>query len=261
MDVLEQEPVTKKLLKLNDFSLVASTANGTGSQTANLTLLRSFFQMGIPVHGKNIFPSNIQGLPTWYHIRVSHEGYIGRQHPEILVAFNPTTVYDDVNELPSGGLCIYNDAIKGIPQRDDISYYGLPVKELIKDIDVPVQRKPYIANMVYVGALAYLLDIPLSIVESALLAQFGGRQKLVDSNMPVVSNTHEWCTANLDNQDIFKVEALNKTTGQIMMTGNEAGALGAIFGGVSVAAWYPITPSTSFIDALKEYLPQLRKDD
>lgn len=263
MDVLEQEQASsaQQIPRINDFSLVASTANGTGSQTANLTLLRSFFQMGIPVHGKNIFPSNIQGLPTWYHIRVSHEGYIGRREPEILIAFNPATIYEDVNDLPSGGICVYNSAIKGLPERTDISYYGIPVTELIKDIDVPVKRKPYIANMVYVGALAYLLDIPLSIVESALLSQFGGRQKLVDSNMPVISNTHTWCSENVEKQSRFKVETLNETEGLIMMSGNEAGALGSIFGGVSVAAWYPITPSTSFIDALKEYLPQLRQND
>ncbi len=262
MDVLEREEANQQASAVvNDFALVAATANGTGSQTANLTLLRSFKRMGIPVHGKNIFPSNIQGLPTWYHIRVSHEGFIARKHPSILVAFNPATVYEDVNDLPAGGVCIYNDAIKGLPKRDDIHFYALPVKELIKDVDVPVQRKPYVANMTYVGALAFLLNIPLAKVEEALLAQFGGRQKLVNSNMPVVTSTFEWCQENLSKTDAFSVEPLNKTEGQIMMTGNEAGALGAIFGGASVAAWYPITPSTSFIDAFKEYLPQLRQSE
>lgn len=262
MDVLEREEANQQASAVvNDFALVAATANGTGSQTANLTLLRSFKRMGIPVHGKNIFPSNIQGLPTWYHIRVSHEGFIARKHPSILVAFNPATVYEDVNDLPSGGVCIYNEAINGLPKRDDIHYYTLPVKELIKDVDVPVQRKPYVANMTYVGALAFLLNIPLAKVEEALLAQFGGRQKLVNSNMPVVTSTFEWCQENLTKTDAFSVEPLDKTEGQIMMTGNEAGALGAIFGGASVAAWYPITPSTSFIDAFKEYLPQLRQSE
>lgn len=260
MDVLEREEAYTSPTSpvINDFSLVAATANGTGSQTANLTLLRSFFKMGIPVHGKNIFPSNIQGLPTWYHIRVSHEGFIARRPPEILVAFNPMTVYEDTNDLPSGGVCIYDDSIKGIPERNDISYYPVAVAELIKDIDVPVQRKPYIANMVYVGALAYLLKIPLNIVEESLSVQFGGRQKLVASNMPVVSKTFAWCQENLTKTDPYEVSPMNATEGLIMMTGNEAGALGAIFGGVSVAAWYPITPSTSFIDALKEFLPKLR---
>ncbi|MCA9838434.1 MAG: 2-oxoacid:acceptor oxidoreductase subunit alpha [Trueperaceae bacterium] len=262
MDVMEREVAQRPASPIvNDFSLVAATANGTGSQTANLTLLRSFFKMGIPVHGKNIFPSNIQGLPTWYHIRVSHEGFIARRPPEILVAFNPTTIYEDAKDLPSGGVCIYDSGIKGLPERNDITYYALPVSELIKDIDVPVQRKPYIANMVYVGALAFLLKIPLEVVEEALSVQFGGRQKLVASNLPVVTKTYDWCKENLQKTDPYEVAPLNKTDGLIMMTGNEAGALGSIFGGVSVSAWYPITPSTSFIDALKEFLPKLRKTD
>ena len=262
MDVLERvQPPEKRAAVVNNFSLVAATANGTGSQTANLTLLRSFFKMGIPVHGKNIFPSNIQGLPTWYHIRVSHQGYVARLEPELLIAFNPATVYDDVNQLPPGGVCLVDQAIKGVPERDDVTYYPLNVKDLIKDVDVPVQRKPYIANMVYVGAAAQLLGIPLEVVEEALGAQFGYRQKLVDMNMGVVRSAASWAGANLDKTDPYRVEPLDKTDGLIMMTGNEAGALGSVFGGVSVAAWYPITPSTSFIDALREYLPQLRQEE
>lgn len=245
---------------INDFSLVVATANGTGSQTANLTLLRSFFKLGIPVHGKNIFPSNIQGLPTWYHIRVSHEGYIARKPSEILVAFNPATAHEDLQELPSGGVCIYNADLKNLPKRNDITYYPVPVGELIAGIDVPVKRKPYIANMTYVGVVAWMLGVPLEVVEEALGAQFDYRQKLVESNMQVVRRAHAWATENLHKQDPFRLEPMNKTEGLIIMTGNEAGALGAVFGGVSVAAWYPITPSTSFMDALREFLPKLRKD-
>lgn len=246
---------------INDFSLVVATANGTGSQTANLTLLRSFFKLGIPVHGKNIFPSNIQGLPTWYHIRVSHEGYIARRPSEILVAFNPATAHEDVQELPSGGVCIYNADLKNLLQRDDLVYYRVPVGELIAGIDVPVKRKPYLANMAYVGVVAWMLETPLEVVEEALGAQFGYRQKLVDSNMLVVRRAHVWATENLSKQDPFRLEPMNKTEGLIVMTGNEAGALGAVFGGASVAAWYPITPSTSFMDALREFLPKLRQDE
>ncbi|HHO56168.1 MAG TPA: 2-oxoacid:acceptor oxidoreductase subunit alpha, partial [Trueperaceae bacterium] len=137
MQALKESQKIKKDTIVNDFSLVVATANGTGSQTANLTILRSFFNMGIPVHGKNIFPSNIQGLPTWYHIRVSKDGYVSRKPSELLIAFNPTTITKDINELPSGGVCIYNSDIKGLPERDDISFYPLPVKELIKDIKMP----------------------------------------------------------------------------------------------------------------------------
>ncbi len=264
MDVLERESFSAQENRapvVNDFSLVAATVNGTGSQTANLTLLRAFFKMGIPVHGKNIFPSNIQGLPTWYNIRVSFEGYVARRPPELLVAFNPTTVSEDVTNLPPGGVCIYNTAIKGLPQRGDLTYYGLPVDELIKDVDVPVKRKPYIANMVYVGAVAQLLGISLEVIEEALGAQFGRRQKLVDSNMVVVKGAYDWTAENLGKNDPYRVEPMNETDGLIMMTGNEAGALGAVFGGASVSAWYPITPSTSFIDALRDFLPKLRNED
>ena len=265
MDVLERtEQVVNnenRSPRVNDFSIVAATANGTGSQTANLTLLRAFFKMGIPVHGKNIFPSNIQGLPTWYNIRVSHKGYVARQPAELLVAFNPATLHEDVAALPSGGVCVYNSSLRGVPERADISFYGLPVSELIADADVPVKRKPYIANMVYVGGVASLIDIPLEIIEEALGAQFGYRQKLVASNMAVVTKAYNWAQENLSKQDPFRVEAMNKTDGLIMMTGNEAGALGSVFGGVSVSAWYPITPSTSFIDALRDYLPKLRMQD
>lgn len=260
MQALKKNQESKKEAIVNDFSLVVATANGTGSQTANLTILRSFFKMGIPVHGKNIFPSNIQGLPTWYHIRVSKDGYVARKPSELLVAFNPTTITKDVNELPTGGVCIYNGDIKGIPERDDIDFYSLPVKELIKDVDMPPKQKSYIANMVYVGALAWLIDIPLDMIREGLSVQFGGRQKLVDINMPIVEEAYSWAKENLANQNRFKVEKMNKTDGLVMMTGNEAAALGAIYGGVSFVSWYPITPSTGVVDTLLKYLPKLRKD-
>ncbi len=263
MDVLERDQKLQQLRQpvVNDFSVVAATANGTGSQTANATILKSFFKLGIPVHGTNIFPSNIQGLPTWYSIRVSHEGYIARRPAEILVAFNPASLHEDIAELSAGGVCVYNADLKGLPRRDDLAMYGFPVSQLIADVQVGVKQKPYIANMVYVGALAWLLGIPLEVVEDALGAQFNFREKLVRLNMQVVTAAFDWANTNLTKTDPYRVEAMNKTDGLILMTGNEAAALGAIFGGVSVAAWYPITPSTSLIDALQEFLPQLRKEE
>ena len=245
---------------VNDFSLCVATANGTGSQTANLTLLRSFFKMGIPVHGKNIFPSNIQGLPTWYHIRVSHQGYIARRPSELLVAFNPATLHEDIAQLPSGGVCFYNADLRYQPDRGDLTYYPVPVKELLAGFEIKGKIKEYIANMTYVGVVAYVLGVPLEVAHEALSHQFGGRQKLVDSNFPIVKAAYEWASANITKIDPYRVEPLNLTQGLITMTGNEAGALGAIFGGVSVAAWYPITPSTSFIDSLRDHLPGLRTD-
>ena len=254
------ELATETTAVVNDFSLVVATANGTGSQTANLTLLRTFFKMGIPVHGKNIFPSNIQGLPTWYHIRVSRDGYVAHRDPEILVAFNLATFHEDVAGMPAGGVCILNGDLPATVDRDDLIVYALPVKELIKATEVSVKLRDYIANMVYVGTLAYLLDLPLESVEEALSYQFGGRQKLIAPNMEVVQTAYDWAEANLDKRDPYRVEPMDRTDGLILMSGNEAGALGAVFGGVSLAAWYPITPSTSFIDALRGFLPQLRND-
>lgn len=263
MDVLERPQVSTNVAEpvVNDFCLVAATANGTGSQTANLTLLRSFFKMGIPVHGKNIFPSNIQGLPTWYHIRVSHEGYISRKEPELLVAFNAATLHEDIKTLPSGGVCIYNADFVGLPKREDVTFYGIPVKVLLEKTEVKGKAKDYIANMIYVGVVAYLLGIPLEVIEATLNHLFNGRQKLVASNLHMVTVAYDWAKENFVKTDPYRVEAMTKTQGLIMMTGNEAGALGSVFGGVSVGAWYPITPSTSFMDALREWLPKFRTDE
>ena len=243
---------------VNDFSIAVATANGTGSQTANLTLLRSFFKMGIPVHGKNIFPSNIQGLPTWYNIRVSHKGYIARRPAEILVAFNAATVAEDVATLPAGGVCVFNSELNADTTRQDLVYYGVPVKELLKGNPLKGKLRDYVANMTYVGVVAWLLGVPLETVEEALSFHFGRRQKLVDSNMAVVRDSYQWAETNLTKQDPYRVEPMNATDGLILMNGNEAGAIGALFGGASVAAWYPITPSTSFIDAFRAHAPRLR---
>lgn len=257
----EIEEAPDKPPVVNDFSIVVATANGTGSQTSNLALLRALFKMGIPVNGKNIFPSNIQGLPTWYHIRVSHEGFVARrQTAEILVAFNRQTVAEDIAELPEGGVCIYNADWRDVPLRDDTINYGLPVNQFLREAGVRGKFRDYMANMVYVGALAHLLAIDIDRIEEALSFHFGGRQNLVEQNMALVNKAHEWAATNLTKQDPYYVEAMDQTEGQILITGNEAGALGAIFGGLTVASWYPITPATSLADALDHYLPKLRRD-
>ena len=248
-------------LIVNDFAIVVATANGTGSQTANLAILRALFKMGIPVNGKNIFPSNIQGLPTWYHIRLSAEGYTGRRHTsELLVAFNQATFVQDVRTLPAGGICLYNADWRAVPQRDDITTYAIPVNEFIRDSGTKGKLKDYLANMVYVGALAHLLDIPLERLDEALSFLFKGKRRTVDSNMAIVRAAYEWAAANLPRNHPYRIEPLAATDGLIMMTGNEAAALGAVFGGVTFAAWYPITPSTSVIDTLNSYLEQYRRD-
>ncbi|VAW29893.1 2-oxoglutarate/2-oxoacid ferredoxin oxidoreductase, gamma subunit / 2-oxoglutarate/2-oxoacid ferredoxin oxidoreductase, alpha subunit [hydrothermal vent metagenome] len=255
------EAVVERPSVVNDFSIVAATANGTGSQTANSAILRALFKMGIPVNGKNIFPSNIQGLPTWYHIRVSHEGYVARRHTsEVLIAFNPTSVNDDIKSLPSGGICIHNGDWRTLPERDDITYYAIPVNQFVRKTGMKGKLKDYISNMVYVGAVAHLLEIPLEKIEDALDYHFKGRRKLVDSNMAVVKEAYEWTSESIQKTDPYRVEAMNATAGKIMIDGNEAAALGTVYGGVTFAAWYPITPSTSLIDGLNHYLPKLRRD-
>ena len=265
MAIAEAIPETAQVAErpsiINDFSIVVATANGTGSQTANLALLRAFFKMGIPVNGKNIFPSNIQGLPTWYHIRVSKDGYVARRHTsEILVAFNDATVHKDIEILPPGGVCIHNDDWRDLPERDDVIYYGVPVNTFVRETGMRGKLRDYIANMVYVGTVAYLLGVPLEAIDEALSYHFKGRRKLVDPNMNVVKAAYEWATENLEKVDPYAVEPMNETEGLITITGNEAAALGAVFGGATVAAWYPITPSTTVIDAFTAYTRQLRHD-
>ena len=266
MGVIEAIPKTQTDIEerpsvVNDFSIVVATANGTGSQTSNGAILRACFKMGIPVNGKNIFPSNIQGLPTWYHIRVSHEGYVAhRPTAEVLVAFNQVTVHEDVRKLPPGGVCLHNGDWRSVPQRDDITYYAIPVNKFVRATGMKGKLRDYIANMVYVGALAFLLDIPMQALDEALDYHFKGRRKLVDSNLDVIKAAHEWASENLQKTDPYRVSPMNETTGKIVMTGNEAAALGSVFGGVTFTAWYPITPSTSVVDALNGFLPRFRKD-
>ncbi len=247
---------------VNDFSIVVATANGTGSQTANLAIMRAIFKMGIPVNGKNIFPSNIQGLPTWYHIRVSGDGYVARRaNSEVLVAFNAATAIEDLQNLPSGGICIYRDDLKGFEPRDDVSMYPVPVTKLLKEIGAKGQFKDRYTNMLYVGVVAYLLNIDLAKVDLALDIHFKRRRKLVDMNMDVIRLCYNWAAENLTKTDPFVVAPLDKTEGKILMTGNDAAGLGTVFGGLTVCTWYPITPSTSMIDAVNAYLPRLRVDE
>lgn len=246
---------------VNDFSIVVATANGTGSQTSNLTLLRALFKMGIPVNGKNVFPSNIQGLPTWYHIRLSSEGYEARpDSSEVLVAFNRATAEEDIASVAPGGLCLYPAEWRDVTLREDVTNYALPVREFLRQAGVKGKIRDYLGNMVYVGVLSRLLDIDLSRIEEALSFHFDGREALVDQNMGIIRAAYEWAAENAEEQGSFRVTPMDATAGKFLITGNEAAALGAIFGGVTVTSWYPITPSTSLVDALNGFLPELRRD-
>ncbi len=246
---------------VNNFSIVAATVNGSGSQTANTTLLRALFKMGIPVSGKNLFPSNIQGLPTWFNIRVSKDGYTARREKsEILVAMNLATAAEDIANLPAGGVCILPSDWRLKEDRDDIIYYTLPVQQMAKDSGAAADRRPYVANMVYVGALTELLGIDPAEIEAALNFHFSGKAGPVNLNMGVVNAAIQYTKENITKRDPYRVERMNANAGKIIIDGNTAGALGAIFGGFTVAAWYPITPSTSLIDALSEHAKELRVD-
>jgi 2-oxoglutarate ferredoxin oxidoreductase subunit alpha len=258
--LVKEKPIISNSV-VNEFAITVGTVNGSGSQTSNLTILRALFKMGIPVSGKNIFPSNIQGLPTWYTIRVSGNGYLGRSdNSQIIVAMNPNTFSQDLDAVVPGGAFYYADRI-GLPiERNDISIYPMAVQDLVKEFDIPLRLRDYVANMVYVGVLAQLLGIDLDAIRQALEFHFNGKPKPVELNFNFIKLAFNWAAENLEKTDPYSVEPMGKTDGFIMADGNTAGALGAIYGGVQFAAWYPITPATSLPEALLKYLPELRVD-
>jgi 2-oxoglutarate/2-oxoacid ferredoxin oxidoreductase subunit alpha len=246
---------------VNDFAITFCTVNGSGSATANTTVMRSLFKMGIPVSGKNIFPSNIQGLPTWYTVRVNKDGFIGRvEKDDLIVAMNPATLQRDIEYLVPGGVVFYPEDFKIEQKREDVVYYSMPVKKLVRNTDVPPALKDFVANMVYVGVVAQVLGIELELVHYALDFHFKGKKTPVESNFGVVKAAYEWAAENLVKKDPYRVERMEKTEGMIMSDGNVAAALGTIYGGVQFVSWYPITPASSLPEALHEYLPVLRTD-
>ena len=250
--------VIKKII--NDFSITIATVNGSGSQTANVTLLRALFKMGVPISGKNLFPSNIQGQPTWYTIRLSKDGYIARRdEQEVVVSMNPASFVKDLASVSPGGAFFYADDIKAPIERNDISIYPMPTKTLARNSDVSPNLRDYIANMVYVGVLVQMLGITMVTIQQALTFHFKGKEGPINSNLGVIRAGAEWAAQNLKKSDPFFVENLDNTEGLIMSDGNTAGALGAIYGGIQFAAWYPITPASSLSESLNVYLPQLRK--
>jgi 2-oxoglutarate ferredoxin oxidoreductase subunit alpha len=247
--------------QVNNFSITVATVNGSGSQTSNLTILRALFKMGIPVSGKNLFPSNIQGLPTWYTIRISKDGFLARcDEQEVVVAMNPATFSRDLENVVPGGAFFYADDIKLAINRTDIAAYPMPVKRLVTASGAPSNLRDYIANMVYVGVVAQNLGIDMEMIYKALDFHFKSKQKPIDLNYGVIKAAYDWASENLTKQDPYRVEVMDATQSYIMADGNTAAALGAIYGGVQFVAWYPITPASSLAESLNEYLPKLRKD-
>src|SRR6266545_4544819 len=259
MDSRTLRSIMNKLV--NDFSIIVGTKNGSGSSTANNTILRAIFKMGIPVSGKNLFPSNIQGLPTWYTIRANKDGFIARREEnEIVVAMNPDSFTRDLASVVSGGALFYADDIKQPITRADIAVYPMPVKQIVRsDQSIPSDFRDLVGNMVYVGILAQTIGLDLGAIQAALTFHFKGKQKPIDMNLNAVKAGAEWAKTNLEKKDVFFLEPMSKTDGLIMADGNTAAAIGSIFGGVQFAAWYPITPASSLAEALNDYLPMLRQ--
>ena len=246
---------------VNDFSIIVGTKNGSGSSTANNTILRAIFKMGIPVSGKNLFPSNIQGLPTWYTIRASKDGYLGRREVnEIVIAINPDSFPRDLASVAPGGAFYYANDIKQPITRADIAVYPMPIKDIIKkDQSIPNDFRDLVGNMVYVGVLAHMIGIDLDTIFAALNFHFKGKQKPIDMNFGAVKAGVEYAKTSLEKKDPFYLEPMDKTDGLIMADGNTAAAIGSIFGGAQFVAWYPITPATSLAEAMNDYYPMLRK--
>ncbi|MCB0114197.1 MAG: 2-oxoacid:acceptor oxidoreductase subunit alpha, partial [Caldilineaceae bacterium] len=259
-DATEQQTDDRGVV--NDFAINVATVNGSGSQTSNGILIRTLFKMGIPVNGKNLFPSNIQGLPTWYIIRLSKDGFLARRETtEVMVCMNARTVAEDMESVAPGGIILYDDSLPIANHRKDVTYYPMPVKDLVKAADLPFNLRDYVANMVYVGALAYLLDMDMVEIEDALKWNFGGKPKPIALNMDMVNRAYEWSKENLTKVDPYRVERMTGfNEGKILVDGNTAAALGALFGGVTVTAWYPITPSSSLAETISQYGPKLRTD-
>ncbi|HTO87982.1 MAG TPA: 2-oxoacid:acceptor oxidoreductase subunit alpha [Thermoanaerobaculia bacterium] len=246
---------------VNDFSIHVATANGSGSMSSNNILMRAIFQMGIPVSGKNLFPSNIQGLPTWFTIRASREGFIARRRDiGVLICMNPETAHEDVRTAHPGAAVVYEESLNLKTLRDDVQFYPVPFQKLVLELVHDGKLRRLAVNMIYVGVAAWLLDIDMEEIRRAVVKQFKGKEKAVEINNKAIQGGFEWASKNLTKQDPYRLERMNATAGKIIIDGNAASAIGAVMGGVQVVSWYPITPSSSLAEALIEYAKRHRKD-
>jgi 2-oxoglutarate ferredoxin oxidoreductase subunit alpha len=259
--VQEQQATPGKQRVVNDFSIQVATVNGSGSQTANMVLLRSILLMGVPVSGKNMFPSNIAGLPTWYTIRASKRGYVGRKKEvDFLVAMNPETAKEDVLTLEAGAAVVYDEPLKLNTLRNDLVFYPVPFDKLVAAVCPDAKLRRLVRNMIYDGILAKLLGIDLSLMEKALTKQMGKKAKAVTLNEGALKAGWDYAEAHFTKQDPFHIEPLNETAGKILIEGNAAAAIGCMMAGVTVVAWYPITPSSSLCESLIGYMKRYRID-
>jgi len=247
--------------RVNDFSIQVATVNGSCSQTANNVLMRAIFRMGVPVSGKNLFPSNIAGLPTWFTIRASGKGYVARKaENDLLILMNPETAKEDVATATPGAFVIYDEPLKLEGLRADLTFLPVPFQQLVTASCPEPKLHKLVKNMIYVGVAAQLLSIDMEAVKAAIAAQLGGKAKAIELNQGAVMAGYEWAAANLAQQDRIKVAPADKTQGKILIEGNAATAMGAMFAGVQVVGWYPITPSSSVVENLIDYSEEYRKD-
>jgi 2-oxoglutarate ferredoxin oxidoreductase subunit alpha len=244
---------------VNNMSIQVATVNGSGSQSSNTVLLRSIFQMGVPVSGKNLFPSNIAGLPTWYTIRANKDGYVARKKEiDFLVAMNQETARADVMSLAPGAAVLYDEPLNLSSLRDDLVFYAVPYDKLVATVCPEAKLRKLVKNMIYVGVVAKLLDIEMAEIEIAIRRQFAKKVKAANLNLAAVQAGFDYATASLTKGDPFRIQRLNKNQGKIIIDGNAASALGCVFAGVTVLSWYPITPSSSLAESMIEYLKRFR---
>jgi 2-oxoglutarate ferredoxin oxidoreductase subunit alpha len=244
---------------VNDMSIQVATVNGSGSQSSNTVLLRSIFQMGVPISGKNLFPSNIAGLPTWFTIRANKDGYIARKKEiDLLIAMNAETAQDDVKTLNPGAAVLYDEPLALDKLRNDLIFYAVPYDKLAATVGADAKLRKLIKNMIYVGVLAHLLEIDYAEVEKAIRKQFATKAKAATLNLAAAKAGHEYAAANLTKRDPFYIQRMDKTKGKIIVDGNSAAALGCMFAGCTVVTWYPITPSSSLVETMIDYMKEHR---
>ncbi len=247
---------------INDMSIQVATVNGSGSQSSNTVLLRTIFQMGVPVSGKNLFPSNIAGLPTWYTIRANKNGYIARKKEiDFVIAMNPETAREDAMSLAPGACVLYDEPLKLDVVRDDLIFYAVPFDKLVAPVCPEAKLRKLVKNMIYVGVVAQLLTLDMTEVEKALRKQFAKKVKAANLNLAAVQAGYDYAAANLTKRDAYRIEHMDKTQGKIIIDGNSAGALGCMFAGVTFVSWYPITPSSSLPENVIEYMRRFRLNE
>ncbi len=247
---------------INDFVVKFATVNGSGSASANLMFAKTLFRMGISVSPKNIFPSNIQGLPTWYEVRVSGQGYLARRDGiDLMVAMNAQTYEDDLKEVLPGGYFFYDSTLPRKFNRSDITIIDMPISKMCAEHWADTRQRQLFKNMVYVGAVAALVDIDIDVLEGVVASQFRGKDVLIAPNLKALHMGRDYIQANFASPLPISVQASNSTEGKILISGNEAAGLGAVYGGASVCAWYPITPSTSLAESYERHAKALRVDE